>query len=762
MPSKSQKAVLGVAAGIALTVLGLVLLRNSPAAQIPAFLLLWVWPAISMILMFDGPFIERLLISSGLSYLLVALLMLLAGYLSGPSSPWIVLAGLLAITAAILLAIWRRGSVAAIEFRGSTLHWSSIALIVVLALLLRLSNLGYKEFQGDEGIIMTRAASLLTGDEAEIFLHQKGPVEILVPAATWAITGTIDDYWSRLPFTWAGVLEVVAIYWLARLWFGRRAGLVAGLLFALSGFGIAFSRIIQYQSLVMLWGTVALVTATRYRESGRSRYLWLTAALIGGGLLAHYDAVLVIPAIVWVLCGRLCKPGKFRLGAVVTTIGIVLIIAGLFYVPFLLNPNASRTIDYILGDRVTVSEGASVFGWSGSAVWRMITFYDSIWYVLGILLMGSIGLIRSLYKRKEVAAVVYFLVPALFYLIIVGDPRTHVYTMVPGALMLTSFGAIEIWRSVGRSGNRFLKTAAIGVSILWLVIVIIYPYLMFVDIKVERQRTWTENRPLPNLYPATWDEPPLYGLFGFPHQAGWRAALDVVPSGGYPYASNEEEEITNWYMSQRARTHCADAKTVLIATDTQDEVFLDPEWFVDYTLQGQIFVGNEPTLKIYGREAVDDAGVVDSSGSQRWLKPEDVAPPKLSGDFSASYTLDDQVRLIGYDLDTSNAEPGGEVVVTLYWEALLPIPVNKQVFVHLYDGYMWAQHDGAPECGINPTTRWEPGQIIADPHIISLPVDLSVNNVPLLVGMYDLISDDRLIVSENGKDFIYLTDVEFQ
>jgi hypothetical protein len=154
--------------------------------------------------------------------------------------------------------------------------------------------------------------------------------------------------------------------------------------------------------------------------------------------------------------------------------------------------------------------------------------------------------------------------------------------------------------------------------------------------------------------------------------------------------------------------------------------------------------------------------VVDSSGSQRWLKPEDVAPPKLSGDFSASYTLDDQVRLIGYDLDTSNAEPGGEVVVTLYWEALLPIPANKQVFVHLYDGYMWAQHDGAPECGINPTTRWEPGQIIADPHILLLPVDLSVNNVPLLVGMYDLISEDRLIVSENGKDFIYLTDVEFQ
>jgi hypothetical protein len=115
--------------------------------------------------------------------------------------------------------------------------------------------------------------------------------------------------------------------------------------------------------------------------------------------------------------------------------------------------------------------------------------------------------------------------------------------------------------------------------------------------------------------------------------------------------------------------------------------------------------------------------------------------------------------LLGYDLDTREAYAGGQVTVTLYWQALAPFDNNYQVFTHLYDGQMWGQHDGAPECALNPTTRWEPGQIIADPHIIPVEPGAPAGPVPLLVGMYDLLSKERLAVPGTADNVIHLADV---
>jgi hypothetical protein len=121
--------------------------------------------------------------------------------------------------------------------------------------------------------------------------------------------------------------------------------------------------------------------------------------------------------------------------------------------------------------------------------------------------------------------------------------------------------------------------------------------------------------------------------------------------------------------------------------------------------------------------------------------------------------LGEQIGLLGYDLDDTNARPGGQVLLTLYWQASEPVERNYQVFVHLYDGQMWAQDDGAPNCDFQPTTGWELGQIIADPHIIDLPEDMPLGAMPVLVGMYDLITRDRLTVDGNPDNVIPLTEV---
>ena len=75
---------------------------------------------------------------------------------------------------------------------------------------------------------------------------------------------------------------------------------------------------------------------------------------------------------------------------------------------------------------------------------------------------------------------------------------------------------------------------------------------------------------------------------------------------------------------------------------------------------------------------------------------------------------------------------------------------NYQVFVQLYDPLSQtvpAQLDTAPDCAINPTTRWEPGWVVPDAHIVALPTDLEPGlELTILVGMYDLLTFDRLPV----------------
>ncbi len=65
----------------------------------------------------------------------------------------------------------------------------------------------------------------------------------------------------------------------------------------------------------------------------------------------------------------------------------------------------------------------------------------------------------------------------------------------------------------------------------------------------------------------------------------------------------------------------------------------------------------------------------------------------------------------------------GVAEVILYWMALTPLEEDLTAFVHLIgpDGEKISQHDGPPGESFSPTTRWEPGEIVPDRHLIPLP-----------------------------------------
>jgi hypothetical protein len=105
----------------------------------------------------------------------------------------------------------------------------------------------------------------------------------------------------------------------------------------------------------------------------------------------------------------------------------------------------------------------------------------------------------------------------------------------------------------------------------------------------------------------------------------------------------------------------------------------------------------------------------------------DARPQPVSAD------LERQAMLIGY----ANERAGETLYVTLYWLALQEMGQDYTSFVHLIavNDNVLAQHDGPPDQGLTPTTRWLPGEIVADRHAISLQ-GVAPGEYRLEAGMY--------------------------
>jgi 4-amino-4-deoxy-L-arabinose transferase-like glycosyltransferase len=115
-----------------------------------------------------------------------------------------------------------------------------------------------------------------------------------------------------------------------------------------------------------------------------------------------------------------------------------------------------------------------------------------------------------------------------------------------------------------------------------------------------------------------------------------------------------------------------------------------------------------------------------------------------------------RAHLMGYDLDASRAQPGGQVLLTLYWQAGGPMTKPFRVFTHLVDGEgaVREQHDGPPGGDCCPANTWVDGEIIVDQHPISLGAGLPPGTYRLVVGMYDQDRDTRLpAYAADGEPF---------
>ena len=168
---------------------------------------------------------ERVLYTAGAGFTLIVIATLLLSYLPGGPSQWQALLAADALIAALL--VWlvvrpgqRNADAAPAWTFDADRRWMIAGALVLLvtASLLRFVNLGYADFQGDEARAALRAAAVIQGSEDVLMLHKKGPTEILIPTALYALTGHLTESTARLPFALANLAALFAVWYLCLLY----------------------------------------------------------------------------------------------------------------------------------------------------------------------------------------------------------------------------------------------------------------------------------------------------------------------------------------------------------------------------------------------------------------------------------------------------------------------------------------------------------------------------------------------------------------
>jgi hypothetical protein len=611
---------------------------------------------------------ERAIYSVGAGYGCMVAMLLLLSYLPGglTRGQTIVAFDLLILTLAALTGLLpRRDSQLAthnVRFAMRNAQLAALLLLIFIAGFLRFTNLGYAEFQGDEARLALRAAEVIQGYENALFVHKKGPTEILLPTAVYVLRDRLNEAAARLPFTIANLGGILAVWLLGRRLFGPVAGWAAALLLAVDGYLLAFGRVVQYQSIVFLMDVLTVLVFVRLWQQPQAlaRYLTLAAIFWATGLLSHYEAALVIFPVGYLLW-RLWREGtplpvlmRAALAPMVVGGGLL----ALFYLPFVLNPAFLDTFyyltDYRMGGGRIFNHVAEFFarttvysstyylltlivltvlglwgiyrrarpqwlGWlmgGGLLAGLAITFVQSTWLAVGgidwLWLFFAAALTAAWLMPKFAPADrlvwLWFGAPMILALFFTAIPNTHVYSFfIPWALVA---GRIigHGWRWLTESVRR-PAAQAIGVTVATLAIVVFgfYAYWLFVYNREEVLRTWPQHRP-PGYW-TSYEMPVEVAIFGFPLNNGWKAIGTLYADGLLQgnYDTNTRDVIAEWYT--RGDHYCVgdDLNFYMLTAPVEptlaDEVDTQRHALAgEYTLASTLQVQGRPALEIYARD----------------------------------------------------------------------------------------------------------------------------------------------------------------
>jgi 4-amino-4-deoxy-L-arabinose transferase-like glycosyltransferase len=415
---------------------------------------------------------------------------------------------------------------------------------------------------------------------------------------------------------------------------------------------------------------------------------------------------------------------------------------------------------------------------------------DALWLIAAAGWLLALGL--SLWRRQRVRAVMLAVIMSWALIVFAALIRWTMLTAASqGRLVFSAISAFSVSTAVGLEailpgGLRRPAFATLVGALALFAIVSPFRYIM----------------------PA-YARPPVLQVGDIPQGAqradlnynGQMRLLAYNPLGHQTVHPGEEATLTVYWQSLRPMEKDYSVFVHLLARPRQVVGQFDTypglgSYPTSMWKQGDIIADTYHIPVVYEGEAPIlaqvDVGLYDYHSSRQGLPAHDsqgraastilgavkVAPwrePVYTYTHPVSYTLGQQITLVGYDLTGNGSQQGqseplavrpGEVLeVTLYWQTVRQPDKDYQVLVHLLtaDGEIAAQGDGPPAEGTYPTSWWEAGEVVKDQHTVSVPARAMSGPYRLATGLYELSSGVRLSVAGPGEqiadDRILLTTI---
>ena len=686
-------------------------------------------------------------LAAGLGLCWMILVALLVHWLPGAIELWQMIAAYEAGALFLLVFfIWRRPAVPLQPIRASTWVW--LAALLLLALTLRLPGIGFHQFHTDEVAVLGRAARSIQGMEDALAKHAKGPGEIAITTVVYRALGTVNETTARMPFGLVSAGSVIAVALLGRRLFSPAAGFWAGVLFALNGFALGLSRILQYQAPVLLLSALAVLAAWEFAKRGEVRWLALAATFSAFGLVMHYEFGVLAPALLalgWVGWRR--APDKRRMvqGTLLAGMAAILIVA-IAYVPNFLDPKFAETQDY-LGMRLGAFGAFNV-----DFLIEMGTFYNSTYFFFGLIGLVLAGLFLGWRqaRRRTLFLALWFAPAFVLHMFIMRFPGTHFYLLMESWSLLAALPLAALVQS--KTMRPVVRWAGLALVVAWLAVSAGYLYLVFFRQVPQYLAHYDEAR-APLYWAPYGDNVPLQPRFGFAIQEGWKAVGTLAEWGylGTTYASNERSRnLGGWYLAGLSRANFEDRPDSILVAGQVEKRNLDfrKSHLEGYVLAGEVRVRDEPRLELWTRDPLpvpfvtyhlEDFGIFDQVGPvlQDW--PD---PPILAREVP----LDETMTLESAGLAGTKLSKGDLLHLLLVWRPQHSLPTDYKLFVHIADesGRPVTQWDGYPCLNTARTSQWPAGEAIRDHVLMRIPDDMPSGEYSLLVGLYDGTTGERL------------------
>ncbi|MBE7549780.1 MAG: glycosyltransferase family 39 protein [Anaerolineales bacterium] len=607
-----------------------------------------------------------------------------------------------------------------------------------------------------------------------------------------------------------GMLTLGAIFWLGRRWFSTAAGLIAVTGLAVAPAAIEWGSRARMYAQLQLLVLITLWLAYEGVSQNRAKWRWAALLTYLGATLTHFAAVALAPPLVlgmtavwwnqWKRGGEDAKARNFsaHLRALASSphlfieiIALILILAIAFLVKRLGQPKGIEALDTgsVLPGLAQVFTIYSNFSLNPINGWQAIAPFYMTLPALIFAPFALFAVIRGLegwkvgrsyplspaplplppsasrWQSPALFLSLILLTTTLEMILFVSPDRRddkYLFMLLPVLLLLGAQGMAWVggiiattlsstgnqWPAITDDGHRrptdsnYLTTPPAVLYLLSSILPLLISGFILViaqsPVRALLANTGNNYDSAFAYVQTRWQKGDTI-LTGTPAAAafylGHNDFYGVQRRGGYDYRllNINGQAVDRWLGSPAIRTP-AELHKVL----AQQSVWLVLErWglqreYYDLPFQQQLLAQTDY--------------VSETQGILILRSKADAQPLALDPAQPLEANFGNLVRLTGYTVEPIQPVPGAPLRLTLYWQALAPLPHDYTVFVHLRrpGGDTVAQADHRPLDNLYPTSLWPTGETIRESSYLSLPGDLPPGSYELWVGLYLLETGERL------------------